>query len=151
AANYFLKFRIPSAPVVDETGQLVGILSENDLMSIMLGPQWWTIPIRDVMKRNVACYEESTPALAIYEFLARVVSRGVVIVKQGCPTGLITRGCLLRFFMNLLAARKADGVFPEVDAAASQLVERMGHVRVQDRIAKTVRTLAAEARDMEFR
>jgi diguanylate cyclase (GGDEF)-like protein len=151
ASNYFLRFRIPSAPVVDVNGQIVGILSEKDLMSIMLGPHWWTIPIKDVMKRNVVCYEEETPALSIYEFLARVVIRGVVIVKHGCPTGLITRGCLLRFFMNLLAARKTEGIFPEVDAAASALVERMGHARVDDRIAKTVRSLAAEARDMESR
>ena len=50
---------------------------------------------------------EETPALAIYEFLARVVIRGVVIVKHGRPTGLISRGCLLRFFMSLLASRKA--------------------------------------------
>lgn len=151
AANYFLRFRIPSAPVVDENGQLVGILSEKDLMSIMLGPRWWTSPIKDVMKRNVVCYEEETPALAIYEFLARVVIRGVVIVKHGRPTGLISRGCLLRFFMSLLAARKIDGVFPEVDAAANQLVQRMGNVCVNDRIAKTVRSLAAEACDMELR
>jgi diguanylate cyclase (GGDEF)-like protein len=151
ASNYFLRFRIPSAPVVDDNGQLVGILSEKDLMSIMLGPRWWTIPIKDVMKRNVVCYEEETPALSIYEFLARVVMRGVVIAKHGCPTGLITRGCLLRFFMNLLAARRTEGVFPEVDAAASELVERMGHSTAADRIAKTVRTLAAEARDMESR
>src|SRR5262249_46543296 len=41
ASNYFLRFRIPSAPVVDDNGQLVGILSEKDLMSIMLGPRWW--------------------------------------------------------------------------------------------------------------
>jgi diguanylate cyclase (GGDEF)-like protein len=53
ASNYFLRFRIPSAPVVDDNGQLVGILSEKDLMSIMLGPRWWTIPIKDVMKKNV--------------------------------------------------------------------------------------------------
>ncbi|MBW8883339.1 MAG: diguanylate cyclase [Planctomycetia bacterium] len=151
ASNYFLRFRIPSAPVVDDNGQLVGVLSEKDLMSIMLGPRWWTIPIKDVMKKNVVCYEEETPALAIYEFLARVVIRGVVIAKHGCPTGLITRGCLLRFFMNLLAARQTEGVYPEVDAAASELVERMGHASVTDRIAKTVRSLAAEARDMESR
>src|SRR5262245_19835346 len=151
ASNYFLRFRIPSAPVVDDNGKLVGILSEKDLMSIMLGPRWWTIPIKDVMKKNVVCYEEETPALVIYEFLARVVIRGVVIAKHGRPTGLITRGCLLRFFMNLLAARQTDGVFPEVDAVASELVERMGRASVQDRIAKTVRSLAAEARDMESR
>jgi hypothetical protein len=53
--------------------------------------------------------------------------------------------------MNLLAARQTEGVFPEVDAAASELVERMGHASVQDRIEKTVRSLAAEARDMESR
>jgi diguanylate cyclase (GGDEF)-like protein len=151
AANYFLRFRIPSAPVVNESGQIVGILSEKDLMSIMLGPRWWTIPIRDVMKRNVVCYEESTPALAIYEFLARVAIRGVVVVRHGCPTGLISRGCLLRFFINLLAARQTDGVFPEVDAAAHELIERMGHASVRDRIGQTVRSLAEEARDMESR
>ncbi len=151
AANYFLRFRIPSAPVVNDGGQLVGILSEKDLMSIMFGPRWWTTPIKEVMKRNVVCYEEETSALTVYEFLARVVIRGVVIVNNGCPTGLITRGCLLRFFMNLLAARRTEGVFPEVDAAASELVERMGHTSAHDRIAKTVRSLAAEARDMESR
>jgi CBS domain-containing protein len=151
AASYFLRFRISSAPVVDANDQLVGILSEKDLMTIMLGPHWWTIPIKDVMKRNVVCYEEETPAIAIYEFLSRVAIRGVVIVNRGRPTGLITRGCLLRFFMNLLAARKVEGVAHEVDAAANQLVERMGHARVPDRIEQTVRSLAAEARDMESR
>lgn len=151
ASNYFLRFRIPSAPVVDDDGQLVGILSEKDLMSIMFGSRWWATPIRNVMKRNVVCYDEKTSALTIYEFLARVVIRGVVIVKDGTPTGLITRGCLLRFFMNLLAAKRTDGVFPEVDTAATELVGRMGCSSVPDRIAKTVRSLAAEARDMESR
>jgi diguanylate cyclase (GGDEF)-like protein len=151
AANYFLKFRIPSAPVVDDEGQLVGILSEKDLMAIMLGQDWWTTPIREVMKRNVVCYEETTPALAIFEFLSRVVIRGVVVVHQGSPTGLITRGCLLRFFINLLATRQVADVFPEVDAAASDLIGRMGNSPLQDRIAQTVRSLAAEACDMEWR
>jgi len=58
---------------------------------------------------------------------------------------------LLRFFMNLLSAKRTDGVYPEVDMAAHELFERMGHDSVQDRIAKTVRSLAAEARDMESR
>jgi diguanylate cyclase (GGDEF)-like protein len=151
AANYFLKFRIPTAPVVDDNGQLVGILSEKDLMAIMLGPNWWKIPIRDVMKRNVVCYEEDTPTLAIFEFLSRVAIRGVVVVNQGTPTGLITRGCLLRFFMSLLAVRRNDGVFPEVDEAATELVERMGNSQPRDRIAQTVHSLAAESADLESR
>ncbi len=151
AANYFLKFRIPSAPVVDDDGQLVGILSEKDLMAIMLGQDWWTTPIHKVMKRNVVCYEENTSALVIFEFLSRVVIRGVVVVHRGSPTGLITRGCLLRFFINLLATRRVTAVLPEVDQAASDLIERMGNLPAKDRIAQTVRSLAAEACDMEWR
>ena len=151
AANYFLKFRIPSAPVVDDDGQLVGILSEKDLMAIMLGQDWWTTPIHKVMKRNVVCYEEDASALTIFEFLSRVVIRGVVIVHRGSPTGLITRGCLLRFFINLLATRRVNAVLPEVDQAASDLIERMGNLPAKDRIAQTVRSLAAEACDMEWR
>jgi len=120
-------------------------------MAIMLGQSWWALPIKDVMKRNVVCYEENTSALSIFEFLSRVVIRGVVIVNQGSPTGLITRGCLLRFFINLLATRKVAGVFPEVDAAAGELVERMGNLPTRDRIAQTVRSLTAEACDMEWR
>ncbi len=151
AANYFLRFRIPSAPVVNEEGHLVGILSEKDLMAIMLGPNWWQTPIKDVMKRNVVCYEEDTPTLAICEFLSRVAIRGVVIVNKGFPTGLITRSCLLRFFINMLAARRIDGVSPEVDAVAFQLVERMANSQPRDRIAQTVRSLTAEACDLESR
>ena len=151
AASYFLRLRVASAPVVDDRGQLVGILSEKDLMAIMLGQNWWASPIKEVMKRNVVCYEEDTPALTIFEFLSRVVIRGVVIVRQGSPTGLITRGCLLRFFISLLATRRVEGVLSEVDGAESDVLERMGNQPPRDRIAQTVRSLAAEACDMEWR
>ena len=102
------------------------------------------------MKRNVVCYEEDTPALTIYEFLARVVIRGVVIVKHGSPTGLITRGCLLRFFMNLLAARRSKASFRKSMRRPASWSSGWA-TSAQDRIAKTVRSLAAEACDMESR
>ena len=104
AMQFFLRFRISSAPVVDQTGHLIGILSEKDLMAIMLLPNWWRTPIRDVMKTNVVCYDETIPALTIYQFLCRVSIRTAVIVKDGRPTGLINRSSLLRWFANTLAA-----------------------------------------------
>jgi two-component system, cell cycle response regulator len=151
AANYFLRFRIPSAPVVNDAGRLVGILSEKDLMSIVLGKNCWQMPIKDVMKKNVVCYEEESSTLAICEFLSRVAIRGVVIVNQGSPTGLITRSCLLRFVINMLAGRKIEGVAPEVDAVASELAERMGNLNPRARITQTVHSLAAEAEDLQSR
>jgi hypothetical protein len=88
---------------VDDHGKLVGILSERDVMTTMLWPQWWETRIEEVMKPNVVCYEEDTPVLIIYEFLCRVSIRGVVIVRGGRPSGMISRASLLRWFTNLLA------------------------------------------------
>ena len=51
----------------------------------------------------------------------------------------------------MLAGRKIEGVFPEVDAVASELVERMGNLSPRDRITQTVHSLAAESEDLESR
>jgi two-component system chemotaxis response regulator CheY len=52
-ADYFLDFRINSAPVVDANGKLVGIVSEKDLMQEMQRPAGWAQSVDDVMKTNV--------------------------------------------------------------------------------------------------
>jgi diguanylate cyclase (GGDEF)-like protein len=109
AAEYFLRFRINSAPVVDDEGRLVGILAEKDVMAIMLWPRWWETRIRDIMKRNVVCYDEDASVQAIYEFLCRVAIRGVIIVKDGRPTGVISRGSVLRWFTNTMIIESPTG------------------------------------------
>ncbi|MCX7426188.1 MAG: diguanylate cyclase [Planctomycetia bacterium] len=105
AADFFLRSRINSTPVVDADGKLVGILSEKDLMAAMVSLKSWQTPVRDVMKPNVIWYEEDTPIETIYEFLCRVSIRRVVIVAGDRPIGTISRGTLLRWFRNLVVAK----------------------------------------------
>ncbi|NQT37271.1 MAG: diguanylate cyclase [Planctomycetes bacterium] len=105
AAKFFLRSRTNSAPVVDDDGKLVGMLSEKDLMAEMISLDSWNRPVGEVMKPNVICYEEDAPIRSIYEFLCRVSIRRVVIVKDGRPIGTISRGTLLRWFSNLAASR----------------------------------------------
>jgi CBS-domain-containing membrane protein len=104
ATRYFLRMRIGSAPVTSAEGKLIGILSDKDCLATMLTPGWSDMLIRDVMKHNVVCYEEDTPVQQIYEFLCRVSIRTVVIVSDGCPVGVITRGSLLRWASNVFRA-----------------------------------------------
>jgi diguanylate cyclase (GGDEF)-like protein len=151
ASSYFLRFRISSAPVVDATGQLVGILGEKDVMAIMLGADWWNKRIGDVMKKNVVCYEEDMPALSVYEFLCRVTIRGAVIVKQGQPTGIISRTSLLRFFMNQLAVNRNGGDHQDLDAAEAAMSSFGSDEQPRDRIGQTVRVLAHEISDLNSR
>jgi hypothetical protein len=128
----------------------VGVLSEKDVMAAMLQANWWQLRIADVMKSNVVCYEEETPALSIYEFLCRVTLRAAVIVKNGCPTGLITRGSLLRYFINSLSVRgqlRGAGVEADQEAAAAQ----SSAAEVRRRILQTVRAVNDEALDLRER
>jgi diguanylate cyclase (GGDEF)-like protein len=151
AADYFLRFRIHTAPVVDDAGELVGVLSEKDLLAIMLGERWWQATVQQVMKRNVVSYDEDAPTIAVFEFFSRVPIRSVVVVSGRRPTGIITRDSLLRFFMNMLSAQTAPGLFPEVDQAARELSERLAGELPEDRIRPIVRSLSAETCDLERR
>jgi diguanylate cyclase (GGDEF)-like protein len=105
AAEFFLRSRINSTPVTDEDGKLTGVLSEKDLMMTLISPDYWQLPVRDVMKPNVITYEENAPVRTIYEFLCRVSIRRVVIVQNGRPTGSISRATLLRWFRNLVISK----------------------------------------------
>ncbi|WP_254512091.1 diguanylate cyclase [Anatilimnocola floriformis] len=149
ASRHFLRFRITIAPVVDDDGKLVGVLSEKDVMAAMLQANWWQLRIADVMKTNVVCYEEDTPALSIYEFLCRVTLRAAVIVKNGVPSGLITRGSVLRYFINCLSVRgQLRGGGEEADGVA---VTKSSAAEVRRRILQTVRAVNDEALDLRER
>jgi two-component system, cell cycle response regulator len=105
AADVFVDLRVNAAPVVDADGKLTGILSEKDVMWSMLWTDSWNKPVSATMQANVVSYAEDTPMQSIFDFLCRVTIRHVVIVRDGYPTGVISRGSLLRWFINWLAAQ----------------------------------------------
>lgn len=102
ATEFFLRFRVNSAPVVNEAGQLAGILSEKDVLALLTSSDTWQRPVRDVMKSHVVWYDDQTPLETIYDFLCRVTIRRVIIVRDGYPVGTISRGTLLRWYANWL-------------------------------------------------
>ncbi len=108
-ADFFLQLRLNSAPVVDETNTVVGIVSQADLLTRTALGGGWGDRIRDVMRTDVVCYEEETPVEQVYQFLSRVSVPRVVVVNQGQPTGVISRGTLLRWFRNWAATHDESG------------------------------------------
>ena len=121
AAELFLRVRINSAPVVDESGQLKGIFAEKDILQGALIEGWWTRSVRDAMTRNVVCYEEDTPAPVVYDFLCRTTIRRIVVVKNGRPTGVISRGSLMRWLGNWGVTRSVDRPLPNTNSPSDKL------------------------------
>jgi diguanylate cyclase (GGDEF)-like protein len=148
ATRYFLRMRIGSAPVIDDNGQLVGILSDKDCLASMLLPDWSDVQIRDVMKHNVVCYDESTPVATIYDFLCRVSIRCVVIVSGSQPVGVITRGSLLRWASNVVRMRRMGlDMTPGAEHPAGDTPEESP----RQRIVRATQALVTQGHDLADR
>jgi len=118
---------ISAAPVVDEEGRLLGLVSEGDLIR-HLGNEhakrraWWLEILAegedlagdfldylkeenrtagDVMKREVVTVNEDTPIADIVDLFAKHAIKRVPVVREGKLVGIVARADIIR----TLAAR----------------------------------------------
>jgi CBS domain-containing protein len=129
---------ISAVPVLDARGQLVGIVSEADLVPLQAAPQRsrrFPHPDRlleflpdtagEAMTRHVvALPEDATVAEAASLMVERAVKR-IPIVRDGRVTGIISHRDLLRALARPDAAIRA-----EVEELLDERVLQLGEVRV---------------------
>jgi CBS-domain-containing membrane protein len=104
--------RLSGAPVQDEAGTLIGIVSKSDL--IAPHPNSWRkrkdITVLDVMTPNVYSVYADDPALAAVQELARrEVHQLVVYSRDGAPVGMLSS-------MDVVRALAGGAVFSVSDA-----------------------------------
>ncbi len=100
AMDQFLDHGISGAPVVDDSGQLVGMLSEVDLIEVVMQGSYYDEAegvVRDFMQANV---DTVTPDQDIYSVAARFRKehrhRFPVVHSDGRLVGQISRRDVLR-------------------------------------------------------
>ena len=99
AMNQILNSGITAAPVVDESGSLVGILSEVDLMPVVIQDSYYDEPlgiVSDYMKTPV---DPVDPNLDIYTLAERFIhehQRRYPVVDAGKLVGQVSRRDVLR-------------------------------------------------------
>ncbi|MFN3150561.1 diguanylate cyclase domain-containing protein [Bremerella sp.] len=101
ATQFLVKEGLNSAPVVDQQGVLVGIISEKDIMQAFRRPEGRSTLVSAVMRSEVVRFDESAPAIHVYEYLSQAAIRRVVVVKDDRPVGVISRGNCLRWVHQL--------------------------------------------------
>lgn len=103
AAAAFARLGLAAAPVLDDAGVLVGILTEKDCLRPMLNAsyyQQWEGSVADVMSREVrALPVDLDPVSAAEEFISRS-HRVYPVMHDGVVVGLLHRADL---FTALLA------------------------------------------------
>jgi CBS domain-containing protein len=121
-AAVLAKHGISAAPVVDDNGKLLGIVSEGDLMRPFCGKTmarrtWWLDLLAegerlapefldyisadhhsaaDLMTKNVITAEETTPIPEIADLLMAHKIKRVPILKEGRVVGIVSRADIVR-------------------------------------------------------
>jgi len=99
AARLFAQGEISGLPVIDADGQVVGIVTESDLLNALLGPTAVETPIRTMMTTPVVTVDEFTPADTIIRLLRERGFHHLPVTRQGEVVGLITPQDVIRHFV----------------------------------------------------
>lgn len=144
-ADLFLQLRTNSAPVIGDSGEVLGMVTESDLMIRTALGKGWDEPIQDLIRTDVVCFEEHAPAKDVYQFLSRVSVPRLVVVDQGRPTGVISRGTLLRWFRNWLVTHE------EADEGLGGMDSPDEHAHRKQSIVKTAEAMVRHAAEIPRR
>ena len=99
AMDVLLKHGISGAPVVDGEGALVGIVSEVDLIQVVVQDSYYNEPagiVADFMRSNVETVTSDTDIFTLAEKFIREHRRRYPVVDKGRLVGQISRRDVLR-------------------------------------------------------
>jgi CBS domain-containing protein len=162
AIEMMLEKRVSGLPVVDEIGQLVGMISEGDLLhrselgtekhrskwlDFLLGPgrsatdyvHSHSRRVVDVMTTDVVTVQETTPLEDVVKIMEKRRIKRVPVVRDGGVSGIVTRSDLLRAFIKTSAAQVVAKSDDEIKQKIYDTIEQEGwapagpiHIKVVD-------------------
>jgi acetoin utilization protein AcuB len=117
AHQYMQKQNVRHLPVVDKTGKMVGLVTEDDLLKAepseaTLLSVWeihsllTKVKVRDVMVKQVITTTEDTPIEEAAHLMLDHKIGCLPVLRDGKLVGIITESDLFRTFMELFAARQ---------------------------------------------
>lgn len=104
AAHTLLKHEIAAAPVVDEGGNLVGILTERDCIRVVLGAGYHSEfggRVVDYMSRNVKTIEADASIVDAAKLFCGQKFHRYPVMENGQLVGLLSRRDVMRALERL--------------------------------------------------
>ncbi|MFP4062918.1 MAG: CBS domain-containing protein, partial [Halochromatium sp.] len=99
ALRILVEQRISGAPVVDQIGNLIGMLTERDCLQIALGAGYHSEDggrVENFMTSSVVTVDADTPVTEVAELFATSHFRRLPVMEQGRLIGIISRRDVLK-------------------------------------------------------
>jgi CBS domain-containing protein len=104
AVGIFVERQISGAPVLDPTGNLVGMLSEKDCMRVALSAGYygeWGGRVAEYMRAPVATIDADMPIIEVAQLFAEREYRRYPVLEDARLVGQISRSDVLRALQQL--------------------------------------------------
>jgi len=102
AMNLLLKHKISGMPVVAESMRVVGVLSEKDVLRLLVDRKLdINSSVDDYMTREVICFSEEDSAFDLCKFFIKSNIRRVPIVKKGKLVGIVSRHDIVNLILEV--------------------------------------------------
>lgn len=96
AIKLLLRHHCSGLPVVDDTGTMIGVLTERDIINFALSGNAADTTVEEAMTRQVVALSPATSLADVINCLASNNFRRVPIVSEGKVVGIISRRDVLR-------------------------------------------------------
>ena len=115
AVSMLLDHRVSGLPVVDESGNLLGVISEIDIIDLVYKSDIETSRVRDHMTRNVCTLNADASIDEAARMFCEQRLRRIPVVDERKLVGVLSRRDLIRFVRDI---RRQEGT-PQPNSAQS--------------------------------
>lgn len=104
AAKTLLEKRISGAPVIDEEGKLVGVLSKKDCLQVVYNASYhkdWGGRVDEYMSREIRTIDSGTDIVTVADLFVESNYRRFPVMENGNMVGQISRQDILRALYDI--------------------------------------------------
>ncbi len=95
AAQFMIKHKVGSLPVIDNNDKLAGIITKHDMLKAFSSKFYDIFKVSDFMTENPAVVSPTHSIYYIIDVLLQSEMKRVIVVDEGRPIGIITRSEIL--------------------------------------------------------
>ncbi len=102
AIEILVRNNITGLPVIDDDGSLVGMVTEKDVMGLLVELEDDFAEVENYMSTDITSFDINDDLIAVCECLVNNNFRRVPITENGILTGIISRRDIIKYILQPL-------------------------------------------------